>query len=257
VTRHFLDTTALVERWTGDPDARQAVSDALGEEKHASSTHVRREWIRLVEGTTAEVLNAMADGEEDLGTIFARLSQGWGREAGQRLRILSMLAGGNRRVSTAELRLRARQVLRATSKEMFEHHLDEIRDGSECGLARNRVQPVRGGRLVLVDKCKRTDQICRQDRFIEEQSADWTSSSKGLIDHAERKTDRNMGQLGLEIADDPPLGKGKNCYGRTGDISISIECAPTETLLTTDRSFEAIAKGRGISVHRFKGTSPP
>lgn len=257
MTRHYLDTTALVERWTGDPDARRVVSQLLGGEKHATSTHVRREWIRLIEGTTADVLNAMAEGEEDLGAIFAKLSQGWGREAGQRLRILSMLAGGNRSVSSSELRLRARQILRNSSREMFEHYLDEVRDGSECGLARNQVEPVQGGRLVLVDKCKRTDQICRQDQFISEHLDDWKRSSVALTSHSGRKSDKNMGRLGSNIAADPQLGKGKNCYARTGDISISIECGPDETLLTSDESFRSIAKERGISVTKFKGTSQP
>jgi hypothetical protein len=233
------------------------ILELLKGEKHATSTHVRREWIRLIEGTTADVLNAMDDGQEELGAIFAKLSQGWGREAGQRLRVLAMLAGRNRQVSAVELRLRARQVLRSSSKQMFEHYLDEVRDGSECGLARNEVETVRGGRLVLVDKCKRTDVICRQDNFISENLGDWSSASQGLAKHSRRTSDQKMGKLGLEIAGDPPKGKGKNCYGRTGDISISTECAKDETLLTTDQSFEAIAKERGLLVTRVQGTSPP
>jgi len=256
VTRHYLDTTALLERFTGDATARGEVIGRLEGSEHATSTHVLREWIRLVEGTCAEVLNSMAEGEDDLGEIFARLSQGWGRETGQRLRVLSMLARGKREVSAIELRLRAQQIIRSGSREMFGHYLDEIRDGCECGLARLTVETERG-RMVLVDKCKRTDQICRQDQFIAERIEEWRAASKGLVEHGTRDSDKNMGKLGLAIAEDPPKGKGKNCYGRTGDISISCECGQDETLLTTDRSFEAIVRERGISVTRFKGTSSP
>jgi hypothetical protein len=257
LTRYYLDTTALIERWAGDPQARRAVIDSLGDDKHATSTHVRREWIRLVEGTTAGVLNVIEGGQEGLGAIFAQLSQGWGRDAGQRLRVLAMLAGQNRQVSAVELRLRARQVLRSRSKQMFGHHVDAVRDASECGLARNEVEAAGNGRLALVDRCKRTDAICRQDQFIDERQDDWRTASQGLVEHSGRSGDQKMRKLGLKIADNPLQGKGKNCYGLTGDISISMECAPGETLLTTDRSFEAIAKSRGLSVKRVPATSPP
>jgi hypothetical protein len=211
----------------------------------------------MVDGTTADVLNAMAEGQEDLGSIFAKLSQGWGREAGQRLRILALLAGQNRYVSTVELRLRARLLLRSSSRLMFGHHVDEVRDASGCGLARREVEALRTGRLTLVDKCRRTDQICRQDRFIEERKEYWQDASQALVDHATRKSDQKMGKLGLEIAAKPLQGKGKNCYGRTGDISISLECDSDETVLTTDQSFEAIAKGRGFAVKRVAPTGRP
>jgi hypothetical protein len=229
----------------------------LGEETHATSTHVRREWVHLIEGTAADVINAIGEGDEDLTAIFARLSQGWGREPGQRLRVLAMLAGQKRQVSVTELRTRAQQLLRTGSQELFEHHLDEVRDGSECGLARNRPETGGGGRLKLVDTCKRTDDICRQDQFVAENEGSWAAASQGLVDHGVTDADRNMGKVGLEIAGNPPIGKGKNCYGRTGDISISVEGGAEETLLTTDRSFEAIAKVRGITVTRFQGTAPP
>lgn len=159
-------------------------------------------------------------------------------------------------MSATELDLRARQILRSGSQEMFMHHVDEVRDGSECGLARNEVK-MSGGRFVLVERCKRSDQICRQDRFIAQHLEEWEGASRGLISHATRKNDREMGGLGMKIAANPPFGKGKNCYARSGDISISCECAAEETLLTTDASFEAIAKERGLNVKRFEGTAPP
>lgn len=255
--RYYLDTTALIERWAGEPAARDAVRRYLRNESHATSTHVRREWVRLIEGTAADVINAINDGEEDLTAIFARLSQGWGREQGQRLRILAMLAGGKRQVNVTELRTRSQQLLRTGSQELFEHHLDEVRDSSECGLARNRVEASRGGRLKLIDTCKRTDDICRQDQFVAENEGSWAAASQGLAEHGITDADRKMGKVGIKVGGDPPIGKGKNCYGRTGDISISVECGEGETLLTTDRSFEAIAKARRISVTRFQGTAPP
>jgi hypothetical protein len=257
VTDYYLDTTALVERWTGEAEVRDEIVALLDGGKHATSSHVQREWKRIIDGTVADVLNAIRDGQDDLGDVFARLSQGWGRQPGQRLRVLAMLANQLRDSSPTELRLRALQLLRCGSAQMFAHHVQEVRNGSDCGLAKNEVRRGRDGRYSLVDKCQRKEEICRQDQYIEDDVAAWQSASKGLVEHSSRSSDQNMGKLGLQLVTEPAKRKGKNCYGRTGDISIALECRPDETLLTTDASFEAMAKEAEITVRRVGATSPP
>lgn len=257
MTDYYLDTTALIERWAGESSVRDTLLGLLKEGRHATSTHVKREWKGIVDGTAADVLNAIRDDEDDLGSVFARLAQGWGRQPGQRLRILAMLANQRPDSSLVELRLRAQQLLRCGSQQMLSHHVHEIRDGSECELAENEVKRGRDGRYSLVDRCKRTDQICRQDQYVQDGLATWEGASKGLVDHSDRKSDRDMGHLGLELVVDASKRKGRNCYGRTGDISISLECRESEVLLTTDKSFEAMAKGTGIKVKRVNATPPP
>jgi len=257
VTDYYLDTTALIERWTGEADVRDEILAILGEGVHATSSHVRREWKRVIDGTVADVLNAIRDGESDLGSILARLSQGWGRQQGQRLRVLAMLANQIRDCSPIELELRAGQLLRCGSEQMFVHHIGEVRNGSDCGLSKNEVTRGSDGRYSLVDKCKRDEEICRQDEYIADDLPKWKSASQGLVDHSDRSGDRKMGKLGLELASTPVKRKGKNCYARTGDISISLECKAEETLLTTDASFDAMAKETGMPVKRIKATSPP
>ena len=256
MTNYYLDTTALIERWAGEADVRSEILELLKEGTHATSSHVEREWKGIVDGTAADVLNAIRDDADDLGSVFARLSQGWGRQPGQRLRILAMLVNQRPDSNPIELRLRAQQLLRCGSEQMLMHHVREVRDGSQCGLAKKEVEQRRDGRYALVDKCKRTDEICRQDQHVQDQLETWQRASSGLV-NSDRKSDRDMGKLGLQLAADASKRKGRNCYGRTGDISISLECRDDEVLLTTDRSFEAMAGEAGIKVKRVKATSPP
>ncbi|HET7483816.1 MAG TPA: hypothetical protein VFJ64_00400 [Solirubrobacterales bacterium] len=257
MTNYYLDTTALIERWAGEARVREEILALLDGGDHATSSHVRREWKRIIDGTAADVLNAIRDGQDDFGSIFARLAQGWGRQPGQRLRVLAMLANQLRNSSPVELQLRAQQILRCGSKQMFMHHIQEVRDGSECGLAKNEVRRGRDGRYALIDRCKRTDEICRQDQYVQDELPRWEGASQGLVDHSNRPSDQNMGKLGLELAASSAKRKGRNCYDKTGDISISLECDPDEVLLTTDQSFESMATKTGMSVKRIKATSPP
>ena len=259
MTTYYLDTTALIELWAGDGDTRAEIASLLERgDGHVTSSHVRREWKRIVDSTAADVLNAIADGVSDFTDLYARLGQGWGRDSGQRFRVLAILANQEESVDLITLKLRAEQLLRYRSKVMFDHHLDDVRDGSECGLARNEVKRGPDGRYRLVDTCKRTDEICRQRDFIEERRALWRTASEGLLKHASRDGDRKMGRIGLEVLNEEDRRKGKNCYARTGDISISVECRPgEETLLTTDRSFEAIGKEVGAAVQTVAATPGP
>ncbi len=64
-----------------------------------------------------------------------------------------------------------------------------------------------------------------------------------------------MGTNASEILDRMPTAdsKGKACWGAAGlggDICIALECAPEETLLTTDASFDLICPAVGINHHR-------
>jgi hypothetical protein len=259
LTRYYLDNSVHLERWTGDTPVRDEIAALLSGDEHVTSSHVLREWRHTVDGTAGDILNAIQGGAGDLSSVYARLSQGHRREPGQRLRVLAMLANQQREPSVVELRIRAQRLLRFSSKEMFLHKIKEVRNGSDCGLAKNEVKQGRDGRYSLVDRCRRKDEICRQDRFVEECRDKWKAASEGLVKHSDSKRagDRKMGKLGLELLHDASKRKGKNCYAQTGDISISLECEPGETILTTDRSFEAMSKETGVQVKRIQATPHP
>ena len=93
-----------------------------------------------------------------------------------------------------------------------------------------------------MDRCKKTEQICRQVEFIEERQDQAGRTAEALVKNSppDRKRDRQMGETVLKGLKAPADRKGVNCYGRTGDVSIALECGGKETILTTDRSYEVI-----------------
>ncbi len=259
MTRYFLDTTVQIERHAGAAAQRQAVDSRLVGAQHATSLQVLREWKRIVDGTSVDVLNLVRDGVDDFRELFARLSQGWGREAGQRLRVLAMLAGQSPAVEIPVLAARAELFLRSESIALFMAGLDEVRDGGQCGLAREvpKLQP--RGRLELTTSCKKTDCDCVQPAFLEDRKVSIAATADVLADdnsyEALAKNIRTV--MGKPDHNDR---KGKACWGGHGlggDLSIALECRADETLLTTDRSFEVMAPALSLTVDRIAPTPGP
>jgi hypothetical protein len=262
LTRHYLDTTAQIERWTGDQPTQDAFKARLAGDTHSTSSHVRREWQNIIDQSCVDALNAIESGANDLGSFYARLSQGgWGRKAGQRLRALSLLVAGEAAFDAGEVQTRALALLRYQSRALFGVGIDEVRDGSECGLARKVVARRKGKRVLInaeneSDRCKKTDVICRQDADLEGKLVGLRAAAAALrgSSNAGHKT---MGRCAEKAAASAPERKGKNCYGYLGDVSIALECRTDEVLLTTDRSFEVIAPVLAINVVRLPATPGP
>jgi hypothetical protein len=250
--RYYLDTTAHIERWMGDRATKGVVREKLKDRKHSTSSHALREWKHIVDRSAAEVLNleGQAGG---LSSVLARLSQGRGRRAGQRLRVLSLLTAGANQLGP-DLPIRARALLRYQSKSYFNHLIDDVRDGSECGLAAKTVRRGTGGRLELQDTCVKTDdEICSQFGFLNSKKGELERVGAALTASG-TVGDRRLGKLALAAAQNPRDGKGKNCYAGLGDVCIALECGAKETLLTTDSVFTLMGNVLGFSVCRFNAT---
>jgi hypothetical protein len=232
----------------------------LGLETHATSSHALREWRHIVEGAAVDILNTIRARPSTLANVFASLSQGWGRSQGHRLRVLSLVTGGETSLDLELMEIRARQLLRFKANDLFHNQIDVVRDGSQCGLARNTVVLKPDGKLAFInastgsDRCKKTDTICRQDADLESKKSELTTAGTALSSSADH---RKVGKAALDAARDPDLRKGKVCYALLGDVSIALECAAGETILTTDRSFEVMAPPLQLAVDRFEATSPP
>jgi hypothetical protein len=205
-------------------------------------------------------LNALRTRPSSLSDIFARLSQGWGRTAGHRLRVLSLIAAGETSIDTALMEIRAQGLIRYQADEMFHAQIDTVRDGSECGLARNVVRADESGGLEFVhpatgsEWCKKTDTICRQDDDLGSKEQRLRAAGHALQASAAH---RPFGDAAVLAADKPTERKGKQCFAKLGDVSIALECDPAEVILTTDSSFEVMATSLGFTVERFKPTAPP
>jgi len=246
-----------MERWFGEPALRKGIKDLLGDEAHATSTHVLREWKGIVDDGASDVLNVLEESGSDIDTLLARLSQGMYRDSGKALRLLNMLSAGG--VFDGNVATRARLVIRTLSRKCFERQINDIRDGSECGLARNEATEDADGVWTLVKRCKKGDQICRQVDFIEERvaRAEVAATALKTTSPADRAGDRKLGENMLKGIKNPPDRKGVNCYGGTGDISIALECGKNETLLTTDQSYDIICPVLGRNLKRIPATRGP
>lgn len=257
MTRYYLDTTAHVERHAGDSATKQAVEARLAGSRHASSTHVYREWRHIVEGGAVDILNVIHDGATTMPELYSRLAQGYGRPAGQRLRVLAMLAGQT--LDLTLLAIRAETFLRSEAAELFRLDLDVVHDKSECGLAREALQTDARGRRKLRMECSRGECLCVQPEFLDADKSRVSAATTALasVTKYRKAAKRNAEAMGKA---DRLARTGKNCWrsgGLGGDLSIALECADDETLLTTDAAFDLIGPAVGIQVDRFPPTPPP
>ena len=142
---------------------------------------------------------------------------------------------------------------------MFETQVDQIADGSECGLARNEVKRDLTGKWIEAqpetgrDRCRKDDEICRQDEDLGSKLDRLEAAGRALAASTEAGH-RSAGKIALQAVKVVRDRKGKNCYGYLGDVSIALECSSAETVLTTDRSFEVMAPALGITVERISPT---
>lgn len=262
MTRYFLDTTAHVECWAGEQTSKDELHELLQSRAHATSTHALREWKRIVEGVAADVLNAIKRQPASLSDVFARLSQGWGREANQRLRVLSMIAGGSNTLSLVDLEIRADALIRFESDTLFRWYVDDVRDASECGLARNEVRADTAGRFALVnpvtdrEECRKSDDICRQADDLGTK-VDGLNAAAAALQASTDEGHRKMGNAAERAARNAAQRKGQVCYQKLGDVSIALECLPGEVILTTDRAFDHIGPALGLDVLRLEPTVRP
>jgi hypothetical protein len=255
LTNYYLDTTVQVERWFGAASSQARVAELLEEDgDHSTSTHVLREWKRFVDQSAVEMLNTLVS--DDPNDDLPRLVQGHGREANRRILVLfSIVKEGKGSAWTRdELRLRAQQMLEFRSDEMFREDMKNIQNSSECGLAENVAAMDQAGHHYIKVTCKKSEHICRQPQAIEDELQRWRAGAEAL---RESEAHRSMGETGLKMAHSETERKGVNCYGRTGDLSIAVDCPADATILTTDASFEVMSPGVQREVLRLPPTKRP
>lgn len=250
--RFYLDTSAQVERHGGEDARREVLKELLRGGGHATSSQVLREWNAIVVGACSELLNALAVAK-NRADLVARLRKGYGREPSHRWMVTEWLLGADTDLRIVEMR--ARRFLRVGSKAWFKVEIATIRDGTDCPIARRAaVQDPSGGRWSYDKRCKKTEDICSQHTFLSGGGERAKAAARALQDSS-RAQDRRMGKNAIEILARMPTddSKGKACWGAGGlggDICIALECAPEETLLTTDASFDLICPAIGIKHQR-------
>jgi hypothetical protein len=252
-TTRFADTTALFEYHAGTGTTRAEARDQLKPRTNvASSDHVKREWNRILFSSVKAFIEAL-ESEPDLSAALARLSFGWGREPTQRLRATALVCAGSTRLDVTDAKIRGRQLLRGGGDVLFAQVVGDLRNSSRCGLAQEKPTQAPDGMWELKTTCKRREGICDHENRIATALGRWRAGASALASSTSPGL-RQMGQRGVTMAADPVMRTGVNCYGKTGDLAIALDCDPHETLVTTDASFEVLASAMNFSVHRI---SPP
>lgn len=252
----FADTTALFEACAGTGSTRREARSALSP-KHevASSEHVQREWKRVTFHGARDFLEAV-EHEPDLAAVLRRMGIGYGREPSQRWLVAALLVASSDTLDIADIKIRARRMLRGESKRLLRQRLGELRSSSSCGLAVQEPTLGPDGTWVMKTTCQRGEGICQHEDRLGHDLARWRAGAIALRD-SEKADHRKMGTRGVEMADDPPKRTGVNCFGRTGDLAIALDCRSEERLVTTDASFAVMAEAMGFSVHRLEASARP
>jgi hypothetical protein len=245
MAKTFADTTAVLEYHGGTVVGRTAARAALQPRRDVvTSDHVVREWKRIIVTAVSAILDAI-DEEPDLSSAFARLGVGHGRAPAQRWRAAAMITGSAETFDPVEVKIRGRQLLRGLEATL-RRTVEVIRTTSGCGLALEEPRET-AGEWKLKIRCKRGEGICDHQQRITLDLTRWNSAS-GALALSTADSYRKMGKLGQEMAVTPSLRTGVNCYGRTGDLAIALDCRSDEVLVTTDKGFEIIGPAMGFTV---------
>lgn len=250
MTARFADTTAVFEFHAGSSTARAEARSLLAErDRTATSEAVEREWKRIVV-KAASALTVAAEQEPDLAAVLGSLAAGHGREAAQRVRALAMCIGTSDDLNRKEIAIRAQQLVRCDAASRLHTIAGEIRRTSECGLATATPTADPQGGFALKDTCRRREGICRHEARVEADLQQWRDATQALVASAVNGH-RRMGHVAEQMADEPEMRTGRNCYAKTGDVQIALDCRPDEELVTTDRSFDELGRAIGFTVRRL------
>lgn len=253
-SRFYLDTSVLFERQGGSSATRRQIKELLKGSLHATSTQVEREWNRIVYTSAVAMRKALVS-SRDWTDVIKGMSTGYGRTGARQLQVLHWITGSTETdFKVVEKRLDDYQ--RVRFRAMFKAGIETVRDGTNCDVARRRPHRLRS-QWKYLSECRKTDDICDQPSFLEKHRERAMLAAQAL-EKSGRKGDRIMGKRAVEALEaarsEPAATKGKQCHaanGLGGDITVALECAQGEILLTTDRSFDLICPAIGIDHQRI------
>jgi hypothetical protein len=249
VPRYYLDTSAQIERNGGLK--RDLIKEKLRGRTHATSTHVEREWNRFVFESSVALRKALAS-SGNRQDIVGHMRKGFGRQPSRNWQVTEWVMGAETDLRVVEKRLA--DFVRIRARAMFNAQVDEVRDGTECGIVGRRPYQ-RYGVWRYDPMCQKTEVICRQPEFLTAELERARAAAEAL-EGSPRTEDADMGRKATQALADTSgnATKGKACHGAKGlggDVCIALECAPDEVLLTTDESFALICPALGLEHERL------
>jgi hypothetical protein len=213
-----------------------------------------REWNSITLGACTKLLNVLRDATSRKD-VQAKMAKGYGGDVRRNWMITEWLMGEDTDLRAVEMR--ARRFLRVDADVAFHEGIDTVRDGTGCQVAQRG--PTHNAVRDQWDhnkRCLKTQGICSQHAFFDAHLERAKAAAQAL-ETSSRPHDKAMGKRATGILKRMPTNdsKGKACWGAGGlggDISIALECAVDETLVTTDASFDLICPAIGVG-HRRPG----
>jgi hypothetical protein len=250
LSKRLADTTALFELHAGTASTRKQAQKLLQPTADVeTSEHVLREWKRIL-FEAVRVIEEAADTEPDVSALLSRMALGYFRQPAQRLRALAIIVGGSSTTDMVAIKVRAGQLLRGDAERLLRASVSAVKRTSDCGLAKQVAQQTPSGWTLKVT-CKKREGICGHEERIEQQLARWRAGAAAL-----RASDRyaTMGTVAEQMAASPRDRTGSNCFNKTGDLAIAMDCNEGDVIVTTDRSFETMAQAMNFGVARIDTT---
>lgn len=258
----FLDTTIQIERVVSPAQRRSQLQATLIPYRLITSTYVLGEFLRTLIKDAIQLHQRIAQ-YTHLDEVITDLGQHPNkRQASRMLLILGTLLRSNRTAQStfdAQTRLQVQDRLaRYIDFGLLDHFLagiDEIIDGTQCGLARERPSAVLyadGNPFVyqLRSQCVRHVRECD----LAEQLQSWRPELAALADGLAHEHDPallRMGALAQQISADPMLARGRNCTWYLGDLIIALALPADVPLYTTNlRHFTPLLAILGKKLHK-------
>ncbi|MBN1315533.1 MAG: hypothetical protein JXA42_08695 [Anaerolineales bacterium] len=259
----FLETTIQIERVAGNRMKQAGLRRELAPYRLISSTYVLGEFLRTLVKDSIRLHRLVVE-HPHLDDVMTTIGQHPNRREASRMSliwgsIMRLGWGSDRQDSDARADLldRLARYIEFSLLNRFMAGIDELYDGTGCGLGRERpeiwqTKPVEADNkevYKLRSQCVRQmPECCLGERLVE-----WQPELRVLASGLSKEQDPaliRMGELAEQILDDPTIALGRNCTWYLGDLIIALELPAGIPLYTTNRRhFTSILNILGKPLH--------
>jgi predicted nucleic acid-binding protein len=254
----FLDTTIQIERVVGSRARQAALHRELASYRLVTSSYVLGEYLRTLV-RDAVYLHRLVLEQEHLDDVITAIAQHINKREASRMLLLWANVHREGMYGQAHIADQLEAYVMGGLVRRFMFGIETLLDATECGLARERAEPLTVGgdpgsqeRYRLRAQCIRRVRECALAERLGRWQEDVRRISQALGNSQERALARLAG-LAEQILTDPVLARGRNCTRYLGDMVIALELPPDVPLYTTNRKhFEPLLQALGKRLY----TSP-
>jgi len=234
----FLDTTIQIERVVGSRARQAELRRELAHYRLITSTYILGEYLRTLV-KDAILLHRLALEHKHLDDIMTAIAQYPNKRVSSRMLLLWANVYRRGRYDQQDILDQLDDYITFWLINRFLTGIDELLDGTECGLAGERPAAV-GEFYRLRSQCTRRIKECVLAERLAERRPELQAVADGLRDHPDSAL-AHIGALAARLLDEPDLVRGRNCTWYLGDLVIALELPPEIPLYTTNhRHFESL-----------------